>query len=353
MTPYKLLDWIPQCSIYWSSLSANPRAIRWLEQNLDKINWSELSSNTEAIHILKKNPDKIDWSKLSSNTAVAAIHLLEKNPDKIDWSALSSNSAAVHMLKQNPDKIVWRELSRNTNPDAILLFDNNFSKVKYVDWHNLCKNSNAMFLIDMEWKSTKMVTWFFTWFCCCCSMKVRCMIRWSSLCANTNPAAIRILEENPEKIDWSMLSANSAAIHLIEENPEKIDWSTLSANTAPAAIHRLEQEIRTNSHNNIRRDELSKNPGAIRILETYPDCIDWFQINENSNPEAMRLIEAHWHKHHYISWYMLSKNPNIFTYDYAQMKETKNRLHEELIRNMFHPRNMDKFEGWGIECEWF
>ena len=90
---------------------------------------------------------------------------------------------------------------------------------------------------------------------------------------------------------------------------------------------------------------------------SLPDSLDLedlcFQINENSNPEAMRLIEAHWHKHHYISWYMLSKNPNIFTYDYAQMKETKNRLHEELIRNMFHPRNMDKFEGWGIECEWF
>ena len=43
------------------------------------------------------------------------------------------------------------------------------------------------------------------------------------------------------------------------------------------------------------------------------------------------------------------KNPNIFTYDYEQMKDTKNRLHEELIRNQFHPMNIDKFEGWGIE----
>jgi hypothetical protein len=43
----------------------------------------------------------------------------------------------------------------------------------------------------------------------------------------------------------------------------------------------------------------------------------------------------------------LSRNPSIFTYDYDQMKENKNLLHEELMRNRFHPKNIEKFEDWG------
>jgi hypothetical protein len=38
------------------------------------------------------------------------------------------------------------------------------------------------------------------------------------------------LEDNIEKINWSMLSVNSSAIHLLELYPEKIHWSMLSEN---------------------------------------------------------------------------------------------------------------------------
>ena len=38
-----------------------------------------------------------------------------------------------------------------------------------------------------------------------------------------------------DKIDWIYLSGNPAAIHILEQNPDKINWQFLSAN--PAAIH--------------------------------------------------------------------------------------------------------------------
>ena len=322
--PYKLLDWIPPYSICWSTLSSNPRAIRLLEQNLDKINWTWLSTNP------------------------AAIHLLEKNIDKIDWQRLSTNPAAIHLLKKNIDKIDWRELSENTNPDVFILLQQHiFHKWLYFDWHTLCKNPNTMFMIETEWRHTKFINWVYHW-CCCNTRKNHCFIHWRSLCANTNPKVIRILEEYPENIVWSILSRNPAAIHLLEENPEKINWSELSANPDPYAIRLLENAIQINPYNNINWYLLSKNPGAIRLLEKYPERISWEHINENTNPEAIRLIETHWKKHAHVCWVMLSENPIIFTYDYEEMTQTKLRLHEELIRNRFHPNNIAKFEDWGF-----
>jgi hypothetical protein len=39
-----------------------------------------------------------------------------------------------------------------------------------------------------------------------------------------------LLEANPDKIHWDILSANPAAIPLLEANPDKIDWDILSGN---------------------------------------------------------------------------------------------------------------------------
>lgn len=346
MIPYKLRDWIPECYVCLLALSNNPRAIRLLEKNQDKINWQALSFIPEAIHLLEKNQDKIDWRALSSNPA--AIHLLEKNPDKIDWYRLSSNPAAIQFLEKNPDKIVWHSLAINTNPDAMILFEKNYFKLMFYEWHGLCKNPHAMPFIESEWRATQIIDWFYKWFCCC-TFRTSCKIKWKSLCLNTNPSAISLLEKNPDKIHWDYLSRNPAAIRLIKENLEKICWSSLSFNTDPGAIHLLENEIRTNPHNSIHWNVLSQNSGAIHILEKYPNRFSMFCLVGNTNPEAMRLIESYCKTRHYIPWFELLKNPNIFTYDYDQMKESKIRLHEELIRNMFHPLNMEKFDGWGFD----
>ena len=55
-------------------------------------------------------------------------------------------------------------------------------------------------------------------------------IVWNGL--SQNPNAIDLLKENPDKIDWQMLSfnPNAEAIALLKENPDEIDWNCLSSN---------------------------------------------------------------------------------------------------------------------------
>jgi len=55
-------------------------------------------------------------------------------------------------------------------------------------------------------------------------------VKWSSLSKNSN--AIKLLKENPNKIDWWHLSKNPKAIELLEKNQDKINWNLLSKNPA-------------------------------------------------------------------------------------------------------------------------
>ena len=83
---------------------------------------------------------------------------------------------------------------------------------------------------------------------------------------------------------------------------------------------------------------------TINLLEKNPDKIVWDYLS--ANPNGISLLEQHPEK---INWYDLSKNPNIFTYDYEAMREKCLVFKEDLIKNRFHPRNLNKFKDWGIE----
>jgi hypothetical protein len=120
---------------------------------------------------------------------------------------------------------------------------------------------------------------------------------------SSNRGALSLIEKNLDKVNWSQLSTNPSAIHILEENPDKIDWFYLSEN--PAAIHLLQHADDY---------QLCKNPNAMHLLNK--DAIDWFY---------------------------LSFNPGIFEYDYSKMSRP---FTEELMQNRFHPRNIEKFEGW-------
>jgi hypothetical protein len=122
-----------------------------------------------------------------------------------------------------------------------------------------------------------------------------------------------------EKLYWKSLSVNPAAIHLLEQNPDKINWEWLSAN--PAAIHLIS-----------------------KALEQNPDKIDWDWLSKN--PAAIHLLEQNQDK---IYWPWLSQNPAIFTYDYKKIAEHRWPINKEIIQNRFHPKNMKYFSGWGIE----
>ena len=140
-----------------------------------------------------------------------------------------------------------------------------------------------------------------------------------------------------DKIHWWMLSLNPAAIHLLEQNPDKIDWGWLSKN--PAAIHLLEQNL-----DKIYWPWLSYNPAAIHLLEQNPDKIDWGRLSANT--KAIHLLEQNPDK---IIWNLLTVNPSIVTYNYKYIAKHRWPINKEIIQNRFHPKNMKYFSGWGIE----
>ena len=129
---------------------------------------------------------------------------------------------------------------------------------------------------------------------------------WDKL--STNPGAIELLKENPDKIVWNFLSINSnpEAIKLLKSNPDKINWSYLSLN-----------------------------PNAIELLKANPENIIWDDLSEN--PNAIELLEANTDK---INWFNFSYNTSIFTYDYDLIKKNFKDLGEEIIQKALHPKRM-------------
>lgn len=98
---------------------------------------------------------------------------------------------------------------------------------------------------------------------------------------------------------WRSMSKNPGAISLLEKNQEKIDWLMLCSN--PEAAHL----IKDNLHRDLCWHSLSKNPNAIEILKKHPENIIWYDLS--ANPNAMELLEANPDR---INWFKLSANRN-------------------------------------------
>jgi len=49
-----------------------------------------------------------------------------------------------------------------------------------------------------------------------------------------------------------------------------------------------------------------------------------------------------------IVWRYLSSNLDIFTYDYQSIAERCCIIKRDLMKNRFHPRNLDRLEHWGF-----
>jgi len=51
-----------------------------------------------------------------------------------------------------------------------------------------------------------------------------------------------------------------------------------------------------------------------------------------------------------VDWNWLSRNPNIFTYDYKAIKDRMfGGIKEDLVKNRFAPKNIYKWKGWGLD----
>ena len=81
---------------------------------------------------------------------------------------------------------------------------------------------------------------------------------------SSNPNAIQLLKQFPDKIDWYLLAKNPNAIELLEQNPDKIKLDKLSSN--PNAIHLLINE-KNELLEGIDWHLLCRNPNAIKLLK--------------------------------------------------------------------------------------
>ena len=178
---FEQLLYIPNA---YMSLSANPAAIKLLEQNDEKTYRPNLLINPTAMHLignyfnpvdlkyLSQNPSVLDrLGKHTSNTNWKApyihpfLELVECSLSGIEWYGFSANPAGIHIIDQNMERVILPGLARN--PAAMHL------------------------IVQM--------------------IKLDC-IDMGDLSANPNPQAIQIVSSRLEEADWENLSANPAAI---------------------------------------------------------------------------------------------------------------------------------------------
>jgi len=79
-------------------------------------------------------------------------------------------------------------------------------------------------------------------------------------------------------------------------------------------------------------------------MDNY-EYINWSQLSKNES--AIELLKKNQDK---IDWYMFSKNPSIFTYDYEKMQNSNLELKEEIIAAALHPKRIFRLiEEYGEE----
>jgi len=277
------------------------------DSNSDYLNWPDLCKNPNAIEILteeyEKDPNKLVWNSLCENENPKVIGIIQKeyendsNSRKINWKKLSGNSKAI--------KIIEEEYKRVPNK---------------LDWDALCGNPGAIKIIEEEYRKDSNSA----------------NINWNIL--SGNPKAInlltikineeKILSNSPrsqtKKINWEKLSGNRKAIRLLKENTQKIWWNSLSGNTNPKAIKLLEERNSMfpkatqvdGKKKHIDWDILSGNPNAINLI------IDRLKM------EKQHEGHTHWHPDglegkRNINWPKLLANPSIFTVNRGSLQFTE------------------------------
>jgi hypothetical protein len=322
---YKLVEGIPSHGLLRTSkfLFKNKNALYFLMENNIEIDYYWLSSNTNSIAIkllkeeIKVNPDaRIKWIELSKNPK--AMKLLKANRDKIVWPYLCFNTNPEAMklieeeIKVNPEHINFENLATNETPEAMKLIEDNLFNKKTV------YNTNSIY--SREWNRF--------WQALSINSKAIKILKansekidWCFLCGNQSTEAIKLLEEKmktePDIINWNILSGNpnQRAFAILEANPKKINWPRLSSNTNPMAIKLLEEQMKVenlfsdykydnlSTNDKINWNLVSKNPNAIELLKKRI-------IYEDNIPEN-RYTKLKWQEK--IDWSELSQNPSIFT----------------------------------------
>lgn len=318
----------------------------WIDTN--KIGWHFVCSNPKAIRIIEQNRDKIIWQFLCRNEN--AIHILEKNLDKIDWDWFGHNRSrgAIDLMMKNLDKDFWFSIGANEN--AMDLIEHKKGRF----WGHLEWNTNPRAIKMMEER-----------------MKKGYRVCLSSLAKNPNAVhlieqnidklnenyqkggdawrlmsryghLIHILEQNLDKIHWRDFSSmNSQALRVFEKYPDKINWMDLSQNKY--AIPLLEKNL-----DKVYWSFLSYNENAVHILEKNLDKINWDGLSQNKN--ALHILEQNLDKKDKFNWNCMGLCEHVYEIDYKYLEERCNVYKEELIQKSMSPKKLQRYidEGYNV-----
>jgi hypothetical protein len=279
-----------------------------LKECNNEINWVDLSMNPRAIHLLKENPNKIKWKKIIYNPAAIEFDGFDDFDESFDCHSFGCDIGYLENInifdeeekreiKEKTLEYILDKLSKHpyilnnlvSQPIAISIIEEN--DLTEYGWNYLSQNSAALHLLENNINK----------------------ISWIGLSLNENPKVLDFINKHLDdlnKLDFNILSGNSKVIPLLEANKDKIHYENLMYNTN--AMHLIEEKI--NELDAKCLAQLSKNPGAIELLEKYPSKINKYRI-----------------------W----ANPMIFTYDYDKIKEIFADLNKEIHEYYYHPSRMN------------
>jgi hypothetical protein len=310
-------------------------------QNCEYMLWTYLSCNPAAMELLLMFQKNICFSMLAYNTNPDAMGLIEPNLISTynrycqHYNQLSSNPSAVRLLKKYKKVVNMGYLMFNPNPELLdLILQSDFVKQTNIwDTYFLGNiNSIDLFLcylgdgvrerLDALFHLTTMTTTPPT----TKEQDIETLkniinekvFSWYHLSSNPHPYAIKILRLFPENIH-----------SLIVTNP---------CDDAYDLIYNTLKEFAKTDRVIVKNLCKNTNPRMLKLLDDYsPDLYDW--CNLCINPAAISILVKEEYRHRISPIYLL-QNPNIFVYNYENMRRNTSVFKEELTARVLRPSNI-------------
>jgi hypothetical protein len=319
------------------SILKNSNAINIIQSYNDKIS----KMNCFCCLCMNENPDVIPIiKKLHYKFKRCCLDVLCKNPNAI--SIINTSQILAKISKNNS----WILLCTNKNPDVIPIFEKHINNLDQHCWRELCKNPSPPFVSFIEKHLDKIEKYY-------------C---WSKLCLN--PSAIHIIKDKLDIIKTPYfdvnyypilcnLCSNPNALEFIEQNQNILDIIAIKNLCCLRNSHAM--KIVKRNINKLNYEcwiIIWKNPFALEIIEEYLNLLDeysgWHYLCENSNPKVISIIERNLDKIKNEKCFdALGLNENAFhlyylflKYDYKAMTNKIKELNKELNDYVFHPTRL-------------